>query len=410
MAIAAGDNHSVALKNDGTVVAWGDNRVGQTSEIAGLTNVKLIAAGGDVSMASVFSPLVQYTVNVANDLLLIYNTNSMDSSNVMSYYLANRPMVANANVLGIGYTNSASPGYYETINLTDLTNLIFTPVLNWLGTNSTKRPEYVLLFLDVPSRVDDTNTYPTGGGYPGPGPWNHPSVSVQLQSISTGWHPLATHINMNGINDCTNYINKLVSFGSNYCPGKLIISASAGGYGNTNYYFDDTGILGVTSNVSGVNASNAVVLAGASPASVTYTNVTDGGLIDHITNGVNVSGYMSFGAHSSLGVSYATNVVVWSGNSAWWIIETVESYNGRRYETDMGTFMEWFSSNAFGGMSYTKTPIGAVSNVDEPSESGINDAATYFGLWEARKNFAICAWNSRITSFFQAVGDPFITK
>jgi hypothetical protein len=34
----------------------------------------------------------------------------------------------------------------------------------------------------------------------------------------------------------------------------------------------------------------------------------------------------------------------------------------------------------------------------------------YLGLWATGKNFAICAWNARITPYFQAVGDPFVTR
>jgi alpha-tubulin suppressor-like RCC1 family protein len=48
-AIAAGPWHgqsfSLALKSDGTVVAWGDNRFGQASLPAGLSNVTAISAG-----------------------------------------------------------------------------------------------------------------------------------------------------------------------------------------------------------------------------------------------------------------------------------------------------------------------------------------------------------------------------
>ena len=40
--------YSLALKSDGTVVAWGDNSVGETNVPAGLTNVVAIAAGGDL--------------------------------------------------------------------------------------------------------------------------------------------------------------------------------------------------------------------------------------------------------------------------------------------------------------------------------------------------------------------------
>lgn len=43
--IAAGTHHTVALKGDGTVAAWGDNSDGQTSVPAGLVGVAAVAAG-----------------------------------------------------------------------------------------------------------------------------------------------------------------------------------------------------------------------------------------------------------------------------------------------------------------------------------------------------------------------------
>ncbi|MEI6078669.1 MAG: immunoglobulin domain-containing protein, partial [Verrucomicrobiota bacterium] len=46
VAIAAGGYFSVALKSDGTVAAWGDNYYGQTNLPPDLTNVVAIAAGG----------------------------------------------------------------------------------------------------------------------------------------------------------------------------------------------------------------------------------------------------------------------------------------------------------------------------------------------------------------------------
>jgi hypothetical protein len=50
-AIAAGCNHSLALKSDGTVVAWGDNSKGQLKIPTGLNNVTAIAAGCNHSLA-----------------------------------------------------------------------------------------------------------------------------------------------------------------------------------------------------------------------------------------------------------------------------------------------------------------------------------------------------------------------
>jgi hypothetical protein len=63
-----------------------------------------------------------------------------------------------------------------------------------------------------------------------------------------------------------------------------------------------------------------------------------------------------------------------------------------------------------GGTSYSKTPVGAVTHVEEPSLSGIENPTVYFGLWVEEKYFAICAWNSLNTPCYQIVGDPFVVK
>ena len=126
---------------------------------------------------------------------------------------------------------------------------------------------------------------------------------------------------------------------------------------------------------------------------------------------MNVAGYMCWGEHSALGQTYPTDgTVKWSGHSGGWIIETIESFNGTRGGCNQGNFIHWFSSNAFGGTNYSNAPIGAVSHTEEPYLPGVANSATYFGLWAAGKNFAICAWNSRQTKWFQAVGDPFVTR
>src|SRR5437867_9430113 len=51
LAIAAGQYHSIGLKPDGTVSAWGDNNYGQTNVPAGLSNVTAIAAGYSHNLA-----------------------------------------------------------------------------------------------------------------------------------------------------------------------------------------------------------------------------------------------------------------------------------------------------------------------------------------------------------------------
>jgi alpha-tubulin suppressor-like RCC1 family protein len=56
IAIAAGANHSLALRKDGTVVAWGANNAGQTNVPPGLSNVIAISGGGLSSVAIVLPP------------------------------------------------------------------------------------------------------------------------------------------------------------------------------------------------------------------------------------------------------------------------------------------------------------------------------------------------------------------
>ncbi len=237
MAIAAGYAHSLALSNNGTVVAWGDNTYGQTNTPA-LVSVKLLAAGGYQSLVSVCSPLVQYPVDVTKDLLLIYNTNSVDSFNVWSYYMQHRPMVTGANVLPIGCTTNEAirPEYY--------TNVIAAQVQSWLSANPTKRPSYIVLFPDIPSQVDTEDV--SSICFLHDLKTQRPSVQYGLYAWSTpGCSPFVTSINMGDTNACKAYIDKLQYFGTNCfgtscSPGSLFISALQRGYGNTNYYFELT--------------------------------------------------------------------------------------------------------------------------------------------------------------------------
>src|SRR5581483_2640147 len=89
--------------------------------------IRLIAAAGDHSLTSLYSPLLQYSVNPSNDLLLIYNTNSADSSNVYRYF-----------------TNSFVP-----------------QITGWLTNHPTKRPQYMILFPVIPSRVSLSSPTPS---------------------------------------------------------------------------------------------------------------------------------------------------------------------------------------------------------------------------------------------------------
>ncbi len=149
-----------------------------------------------------------------------------------------------------------------------------------------------------------------------------------------------------------------------------------------------------------------MIQSGIPSSNVTYVAGTV-----HITNASNVAAYMTWGNNGGQNKDYALNSnVVFSAQSSWYIIKTVESYNGQRIDTGQGTFIKWFSPNAFGGSNYLNTPVAAVTHVEEPQYQGVSDSTTYFGLWVLNKNFAICAWTSRRTPVFQAVGDPLVQR
>ena len=397
MGIAAGDAHSVALLNNGTVQTWGNSVATIDLSYTTLNNVKSIAAGGDHSIAAMFSPLIQYPVEVTKDLLLIYNTNSTDSIFVKDYYLAHRPNVTGANVLGISCSNN------EVIPPDYCTDVMLPQIAAWLTNNPTKHPQYVVLFYDLPSRV---NINPAQGD-PSLAYW--PSVQYQIRyGCFPGWNPFVTSINMGSTNDCIAYINKLEYFGTNYSPGQLIISAGA--YGNTNYIIDDVTDLYCGSSYLPMT-TNGLLSAGVTPVAIDYLAGCETlASMPHLTNAMNVAGYITWGQHSSLGGDYPVNGEVhWSGNSSWWIMRSEESFNGQREAIGQGNFTKWFTSTSFGGTNYSNTPIGGPTYTDEPG-AGATDNSIFFGSWAGGKNLAYCAWNSRYTIYFQTVGDPFVTR
>eukprot|EP00568_Trieres_chinensis_P004995 CAMPEP_0183296808 /NCGR_PEP_ID=MMETSP0160_2-20130417/4246_1 /TAXON_ID=2839 ORGANISM="Odontella Sinensis, Strain Grunow 1884" /NCGR_SAMPLE_ID=MMETSP0160_2 /ASSEMBLY_ACC=CAM_ASM_000250 /LENGTH=132 /DNA_ID=CAMNT_0025458485 /DNA_START=140 /DNA_END=534 /DNA_ORIENTATION=+ len=51
VAVAAGNNHCLALKQDGSVIGWGRNDHGQTTIPGGLSQVRAVAAGRNFSLA-----------------------------------------------------------------------------------------------------------------------------------------------------------------------------------------------------------------------------------------------------------------------------------------------------------------------------------------------------------------------
>jgi alpha-L-arabinofuranosidase len=118
VAIAGGFFHSLALKSDGTVVAWGDNEFGQTNVPSGLTNVVAITGGEFHSLALKNDGTVvawgdnnHGETNVPSDLT---NVVAIDATGLHSLALKN-----DGTVVAWGYN-----AYGQTNVPTGLTNVV----------------------------------------------------------------------------------------------------------------------------------------------------------------------------------------------------------------------------------------------------------------------------------------------
>jgi alpha-tubulin suppressor-like RCC1 family protein len=94
VAVAAGNSHSLALKSDGTVVAWGDNTYGQINVPTGLNGVVALALGGAESTGHCLA-LKSNGVIVAWGMNSYHQTNVPGSlSNVVSFGIGSSHCVA----------------------------------------------------------------------------------------------------------------------------------------------------------------------------------------------------------------------------------------------------------------------------------------------------------------------------
>jgi hypothetical protein len=223
-----------------------------------------------------------------------------------------------------------------------------------------------------------------------------------------------------GTNDCIAYINKLTNMANRNSLGTLFISAASAGYANTNWYFDyadgpPTYLVGLA---CAIEAEDGVRSIEPTASIIGTTGTNSGGIPNYTTLATNVAGYFTGGWDGGTGdgsIFVDTNIAFF-GNSGWFIMSTVDSYNGRRTTFQAG-FLTWFASNAFGGVNYANTTVGGITHVDEPSASA-DDDYDYFGNWASGKCFAICAWAGQIGTYgpgysdqwFQAVGDPFVRR
>lgn len=390
-------------------------------------NLTLSESGGDVTVTSSYVP---DPINVSDHVLVLWNSNIADSTTCKNYYLANRPEFGtygggNApNTLDCPCTTTGTDGF-ETISQSNFNSQIRTPVLNWMTANPTKNIRYIVMMYGMPSRVSSNgysvqyqlyNALADTGARTGTS-YHHIEDTFTLAGYQ-GTTALISSFNMQNLADAQAYIDKIKDVYDGMAYASVVVSANENSQGGTDYYFDDTGRL-YSFSKNGNDARLAVLEANPS-ATITYSG--DSGdtsptpdQTTHITSASNVAGYCSWGYNGGLGGNYANNgTVTFSGNSNWYAIMTIESYNGRR-STFQENIQGWFASNAFGGTSYSNTPAIAVSHVEEPSLGGVNDGE-YFKMWEQEDSSGPmflgieAAWAWRNTPYFQCVGDPLIKR
>lgn len=371
------------------------------------------------------APLSWAPPDPSDNLLVVYNTNlnpivsdGATLKTLKDYYLEHRPGISSANVLGVNTTTSL-----ENIGEADFNSTIRAPIVSWLQApeNSNKHIRYIVMMYGMPTRVQSPPYGPATVEF---GSVDY-RVSRAFQSLNLrsgveyrsgsnsrympdyhqGTTVLVSRLDMGTAEATKAYIDKLSVAGAAAGSG-LIISGQSAGVGSSTYYFDDVTISSLVG--IGKNSQNAVLAE--NPSAKTVYSKTD-----HIFTASGVKGYMTFGANGQIGMDYAIDgKIKFSGKSGWYILQTIESWNGQRFNTGwpgtgQGSFVDWFAKNAFGSANYENTPVGAVSHTSEPGGSGVN-SADYFRLWERGYFFIEAAWASRNTVHFMATGDPFVTK
>ena len=342
--------------------------------------------------------------NYDDSVLVVYNASSPESVELKNYYLANRPRFAQVNSLGITVAD------VEIISLTSFETDIRQPIVNWLLAYP-KEIRYMVMLRGIPSRIIGNYSvdYKMSLAFSDMGirvgtPYGGSIGLPFVPSLYPGTTALVTRLDMGSLAATEAYIDKLATIYAAVATPNIIISAGDAALGGDHYYLDAVRPAGYSVYTMVENDSADLIAANVDPARITLEPY--GGV--HIATAADVMGYECWGANGGMGGNYAIDgSVIFSGLSNWHLIKTMESYNGQRV-TWQGNFVDWFSANAFGGTNYSNTPVGATTHVEEPYTSGVA-SPLYLVDWEKGLLFAECAWDSRNTPYFMAIGDPLVT-
>jgi|GEM_PF-3071939 len=395
-----------------------------------------------------------------DNLLIVYNEKSEDSTRIADYYVKNRPGFSKANVISIKYpedgcVNCPSPDD-ETALIVRFNATVRNPIAKWIQDHPEKDIRHIVLVRGIPTRVTDptldkskmlfpadsiSSGFALANYYQSTGACKGYNLLTKIERANTyyafdgecyklptknaagyferekypGMLALVTSLDMGSTEATLKYIDKLKDMYNRMPSRSLFISAQNTGKAGTTYYLEDKGAsarikLGAPKVGEEIKSS----LAAVNPqVKIDYRPLESNSYLTDISN---VAGLFTWGANGrwypvrGFDPDYALNgSITMSGDSSWYLIQTAESYNGKLAESYQGNYRKWFSENAFGGRNYQNTPAAAVVHVDEPGLLNINDRSL-FQCWEMGDLFIDCAWYSRLSQAMQAVGDPWIRK
>ncbi len=393
------------------------------------------------SRSTTLSTYEPHPPDVSDHVLVVYNRRSADSETLKDYYLRERPGFDRANVLSVATTTDelvAEDNYREEIE---------SPVVAWLL--ETQKPiRYIVLLLDIPTRVHGRVAAEDGSGtrYQIGDSVSHRLMSAFRERgirdgetyfdeshqtspptyVGTpfslarfeGMTALVTHLNMGDLEASLAYVDKLKAF---HNTGPLLHPPDDSHA--RNFFMEDHDAHNrLPANFFGHRYGERMKAGFARAGEMNLIHHPKGS--GHITSGENVAFFGTLGRWGGRGADYAIDgQIEWGAQSDWWLMLSVESFNGQRVPAqrqggeahvfygpmDQGNFVDWFSAHAFGGENYSRTPVGAVCHVEEPTTAGVNDWG-YLAMWYDGFTFAECAWASRRTRYFLAIGDPLVTR
>ena len=357
---------------------------------------------------------------LASRVLLVYNTSSKDGPAVADYYKANRPGMSGVDTLAVTADTT------EKTTSANMISQIRTPIYEFIASSSHPK-YYVVMCRGLPSRVWDNGVpiasvdyligrsdpnlaNPVGAEYHQGGGVNYYNTSFASGSYA-GTAILVTRMDMGSLVATRAYIQKIKTMYDAMSPPSVIVSANSAGLGGSNYLMDEV-------RNPAYGSFFPVAKDDSDLASASYSNVPRerrlyifgiAGTKSHLTRAADVLGYESWGANGGMSSTYPNDLSLsFIGKSNWYLVKTIESYNGI-IASGHGNFEQWFNARAGGGWNYSRTPIGMACHTDEPSLGGV-EGTMYMCNWEAGLLFSECAWSSRKTKHFMAVGDPLVKR